>query len=94
MTHAINSSDVLGRPEANHDAHVMTRMSRSVTVVFWPNGAYAAEWSYFQPEMTDAEMATAAAKGFGGSAYIYRTTRHQVNTMRDNPSAVIPTDDI
>ncbi len=86
--HAINSSDLTGSPFAQHDAHCVTRTLRAVTVVFWPAG-YESEWSYEQPEATDADMAARAAKGRPGAVWIYRNTKGSVNTTRDTPSAEI-----
>lgn len=85
---ARNSGDLLGGVP-RHDSHVVARILRAVTVVFWPHGDYKAEWSYFQPEMSDRDMADAAAKGFGGTAYIYRSAPQSVNTLRDTASAVL-----
>ncbi len=84
----LNSSDILGRSIPAHDAHVIARLLRSVTVVFWPAGTYTAEWSYMQPETSDADMAATASAGRTGRAYIYRGTRN-VNTTRDKASARI-----
>lgn len=87
-THALNSGDLLGGLP-RHDAHVVTRTLRAVTVVFWPRGctdSQAAKWSYHQPELTDAEMAHAAAGGLTGLARVYRGVSC-VNTLRDTPSA-------
>jgi hypothetical protein len=85
---ALNSSHVLGRSIPAHDAHVMARLLRSVTVVFWPAGAYTAEWSYLQPEVSDADMAAEVSKGRAGAVRIYRGKRN-VNTTRDEASARI-----
>ena len=85
---ALNSSDILGRSIPEHDAHVIARLLRSVTVVFWPAGSFTAEWSYLQREVSDADMAAEASKCRTVLVSIYRGTRH-VNTTRDTASARI-----